>query len=803
MKANPGNRTTLAALVALATTATTQLTLAQESEKEAINALEEVVVTARKTEERLQDVPVAITAITGAMIEATSATGLEDIARQTPGFTYERTVGALGQPSMRGQSQSRITSPVQNVATFFNGIYLQRSYQIDGGLLGLERVEVIKGPQAALFGRNAFSGAINYVTKKPNLDEVEVKVEATYGSDEREELKGYVSIPFNGMGGISLAASTDEFDGTWENDNTASEALSGSALNTEDNLGGYDNDSYMVQLYLLPTDELTIDAFYAKRDSHIENAASYAISTMSAIRAGNTLNCTPFQAGNTNFYLNGSNSLYCGELPSTPEIADGEARPAGLLADRRGYGHDGQSEILGASVGYDLSDSLSLAFDYGHTESDSTNMGSLSGDPVNGTYFGATLFDSRGNGNIESDSYDLRVEWQQDGLRLMAGTFYSDVDDYSWGASFLFAPNSDTPVNYDFFPTGNLLAPGISAEQRDESVSAIYGLAAYDINDRLSATLEARYTTEEITQQAVDFATGTTTGTRYNEEFEYFTPRATVDYAVNADTMAYASVARGVKSGGFNTRATLASEQVYDPETNWTYELGVKGSLGDKLTYDAAFYYTDWTDMQGSRAQTGATVGTALILGNLDGAEVMGFEVSGLYRLTDEVKVNFGFAYSDAEYKSGTKSAVVERALCQSDAFLPADAPACDFVNYDVGGNQVARAPKIQANVGIAYDTELAAGFGLFARADYSYQDKMYTDETNSAYIQARPLLDASIGLSKEGWKLRLWGKNILDEEYVSFAFTTFAPLGQGSGVTYSPLLGDRRTVGATLSYEF
>lgn len=220
---------------------------AQEAHADGASATD-IVVTARKTDEKIADVPLAISAVTGAQLEEIGARGLEEVSRLTPGFTFERTIGTLAQPVMRGQAQTRVTSPVQNVATFFNGVYLQRSYQVDSDLLDIDRVEVVKGPQSALFGRNAFSGAVSIVTRKPDFDEVHARFEGTIGNHDRREVRGSVSAPLGGIAALSLAGSLADFDGTWRNDLTASAALSGPALKTEGNLNGYENRSLLAQI---------------------------------------------------------------------------------------------------------------------------------------------------------------------------------------------------------------------------------------------------------------------------------------------------------------------------------------------------------------------------------------------------------------------------------------------------------------------------------------------------------------------------------------------------------------------------
>jgi len=137
--------------------------------EEEVSAIDEIIVTARRREESLQDVPLAITALDAAALDSVGARGLEDIAARTVGFTYEpfANSGNTGYPVIRGLSTSFVSARVQNVGVFMDGIYLQRQGMFDPGLLDVQRVEVVKGPQNALYGRNAFAGAINYVTGQP------------------------------------------------------------------------------------------------------------------------------------------------------------------------------------------------------------------------------------------------------------------------------------------------------------------------------------------------------------------------------------------------------------------------------------------------------------------------------------------------------------------------------------------------------------------------------------------------------------------------------------------------------------
>ncbi|NBC88576.1 MAG: TonB-dependent receptor plug domain-containing protein, partial [Alphaproteobacteria bacterium] len=155
----------------------------------------QIIVTARTFEEDLQEVPIAVSALEGDALTTRAADDLGDIADNIVGFAFEEFTGLLAQPTIRGQTNLRVTSPVSNVATYLDGIYIQRNYLIDQGLIDLDRVEVIKGPQSALYGRNSFAGVINLVSRTPNLDEIEGYVRGGIGTDEYYEASGTINIP--------------------------------------------------------------------------------------------------------------------------------------------------------------------------------------------------------------------------------------------------------------------------------------------------------------------------------------------------------------------------------------------------------------------------------------------------------------------------------------------------------------------------------------------------------------------------------------------------------------------------------
>jgi iron complex outermembrane receptor protein len=764
---------------------------------------DDLIVTARKTDESILEVPLAISAVTAEQLEQTGARSLDEVSRLTPGFTFERTIGTLAQPVIRGQAQTRVTNPVQNVATFFNGVYLQRSFQVDSDLLDIERVEVVKGPQSALFGRNAFAGAVSIVTRRPDMENFRGRFEATIGNYDRRELRGSLSVPLGGFAAISVAGSLSDFDGTWRNANTGAAALTGDSLVTKGRLNGYENRSVLAQITIQPSDNISIDGFWSHRDIFIESAATYQLSSTFAISRGNAMNCTPFGTP-ASPAANGVNALFCGALPVNPPVGAGDPRRAGLLVDRRSYGQDGQSDVAGATVAVDLTDALSLTYQFGYTNADATNVATLSGDPLNGSAFpfflGQVLFDARGNGTITSKTHELRAQYETSGLRILLGGFAGTVDDFSFGGTAFLAPSSTTDV------FANITTPlsGYGATQRDERNRAVFGLVSLELTDGLRVSAEARQSWERVRQQGVT-AAGARTGTLFEREFRAFTPRFTVDFQPNDNWLIYASAAKGAKVGGFNvptaTNPLTAAQQVFLPESNWTYELGVKGTLLDRVvTLEAAVFHTDWSNLQGNQS---VNLGQPAIIRNLAGANVDGFELTAIIRPTRSLTFNAGLAYANSRFAAGTVDDTIPRALCASLATCP----TTGVYSSDISGRSIPRAPELQFNGGVTYRQPIGSMFGsdvdLVSRVDVSVTGRQYTDNTNTAYVPSRELVDANIGLTSDTWSVRLWAKNLFDKQYPAYAFTTFAGSGAGSGVTYGTLLGDRRTIGATVSFNF
>lgn len=736
--------------------------------------LEEIVVTARKVEESVQDISLSISAFTADEISRRSIQELEDIALATPGLTFEDySNGGFGTPTIRGASQIVLTQLEQNVSTYLDGVYIPRQYAVDVGTTDLERIEVVKGPQSALYGANAFLGAINYVSKSADLEEFSADIGATIGDDDRQDFSAAVSVPLIPEKlAVRVAAAVSEYDGDFVNDFVSTAVVS---PGTTGNIGGWDNESYEIDIVAQPTERLSFDFGYKKYDVLSETKAQTRVST-----AGNDLNCGGLLFG---FLPN----TFCGELPSTP-IAAFTGEPTGFLIDPRSFGIDSETDFLTAGGTYEINDALSVTYQYGSIEGEVISAGQFDRDLSLGTTlpflpFPVNAFSQTPIGDFDYDSHEIRLEYAADsGITGLLGFFTSDGVDFDGSSNTIAIPG--TPIVALDEP-----GPGGSDITTTTDIDAIFGRISIPLSEKLVLGLEARYTdeTKELVNAGVQSPTF---------EDDYTTSRISLDYSVSDDSLLYFSVAEGVKSGGQNASSTTlleADELTYGSDENTSIEIGSKNTfLNGALQLNAAIYHIDWSDLQIQTLPRNATNPLALgILTNLGSAESTGAELDVAYVLNENWSFNGSLAVNDATYDDGTISQrIVRLGLC-ADGSCPIDG--------NLGGNSLPRTSDTQWSIGAMYEGIIGGNTDYFIRADYSGQDEQYVSELNTAIIPSREILNLRAGISRESWSAELWVKNATDEEYVSNAL--YIPLG--FQVDYVTSFGNLRRIGLDLKYSF
>lgn len=784
----------------MATSATAGLmiagaTAASAQDEEGASESGMIIVTARKVEESLQEIPGAITAFDAEAIQRKSISELEDIALLTPGLVFEDfSNGGFGTPTIRGTTQFSINNLEQNVSTFIDGIYIPRQYAVDIGSTNIERIEVVKGPQSALYGANAFAGAINYVTTNRSLTEISAGAKLEVSENKGLDISGNLSVPLiDNRLAMRFGIGFSEYDGDWKNNFPNAATVN---PGTNGRIGGYDNRSLTVGASFSPVDAVKIDFDYYNFNISSESRAQYRLD-----RAAGDFNCSVGGLSFVGFPVFGfqpaaaENQLFCGELSVDPPAPPGSVGfPEGYVIDPLSFGLESESNIYRVNVEVDLTDQITANYLFGHSSGDVFSAGQSARNPIDGDLFrGAVVFPFSLNpiGFYEYDSHELRLQYQSDsGIYIMVGGFYQDGDDqdFSTGANFFGAPPTEPFTSIPSFATP-------SDTFTNTKTKAIFGRVSVPLMDeRLVFELEGRYTDEEKTQ--IDL----TSPDPYLYSDKYFTPRANVSFKITDDNLLYASVAKGIKSGGINNSnlpgglPLLAEEQFYGPDTNWTYEIGMKNTfMNGMATLNLAAFYIDWSDLQLSVSPTGGGQTTTLITQNIGGASIKGLELEGAIEPVEGLVLNAGLAYIDATYDDGTISSRILRGnLC-------GDGTVCN-ANGDVGGNDLQRTSKVQWNVGASFDTPISDSLEFFSRVDVAGQSKQYASEINVATIEPRVLTNGRLGVRGDRWSFSIWGKNLFDKKYVSNSFYIG---GSPFFSVYVPTAGNRRRLGATITFDY
>ncbi len=726
-----------------------------------------IIVTARKREESLQDVPISITAISGDELREQNAFSFEDIAQSTPGLTFEEAAG-VSAPTIRGLAQTDQGAFTSNVGIFLDGVFLNSRSSIEFANLDIARVEVLKGPQSALYGRDTFAGAINYVTREPEFGSFGGYVQGDIGSDERYGLKGSLNIPIGEAVAVRLFGGYSSFDGTIENERGG------------DNLGGYDKRlTFGGSIYAEPTDGMRIKVFFARNEVEEDQPP---------------LRRTPFTANTAGTEITNANgtffTLFEGDVP-TFETVD---------LDPRGVGNDGYLNLGYFNIEMDLP-FATFTGNYSYSESSYSTFIDNGGDatainrplsPFLATPYSAQFFTNQSGDASRQHAVEMKFTSREDSdiFWTVGGSFY---DLATGGITSSFATLLADPSTTEIITR--------VPRRLEQEAFAIYGALTVPIGDRLNIGGEIRYTDESQLQTGITeifFIPGfPVITTSDGVDFDYWTGRVSVDYEVAPDVLVYGYAARGLKTGGINVgRPEDDPFFQFDPETNWTYELGVKSQLWDgRATVNAAVFYIDWQNVQ-IRAPGSLTTVNAVINGS--SATSKGIEVDTAIQVTDNFTVTAAASYTDPTYDSGFQDGRLN-AACPA---LVATPTAC---TTDVGGNQITRTSKFQFYGSATYEIpDVVGDFGAFVRADYSHRGKQFPLGANLARTGAIDLVNARIGLRSDTYTIAAWVDNLFDKEYNARVLMLGSPTAPIPGAVQANVFrGNGRTFGLTASANF
>jgi iron complex outermembrane recepter protein len=755
------------AIAALSSTAMPQQLMAAEESF----ALEEIVVTARRKAEDLQSTPVAVKAFGADDIEQRSIRNIEDVGQLVPNVVIApdaQAGSAAANIYIRGigQQDFRIfTDPA--VTMYVDGVLIPRAI---GGLLNVldvERVEVLKGPQGTLFGKNTVAGAIKLESKRPTED-FGGAVNVTLGEDQRLDIGASVNIPLSDQLFSKVALNKRSSDGWGEAEPSQTEfgVVPGDQKRADE-----DMRTGLVQLQWLGDNTEALWSFDSTR-SRSNGSPRHPIAPSASLSPINLV-------GAYNATVQG--------LSLPLPLADESSVPSDNYTTSSKFDEKANMDVWGTSLAltWDLDDlTLKSITSYRELE---TEIG------IDLDALQARIFDQ----SEENEQQQIGQEIQLSGVAL------DDQLDWITGL-FYFSESGKRDVTAQRL--GDLLdlglggvVPGISNDFRRNTVTeldtasyAVFGQGTYRFNDIISMTAGLRWSREEKTLSGVQkYATGfpeerIVAQGKNSDSWESVTPRLSVEFQLSDELMTYISAAQGFKSGGFNGRLTAAVDNggilPYDPEEVWTYELGLRSEWWDnRLRLNATAFQSDYSDIQTETTEVidGDVVNT---VGNAAKAKIKGVELDLIAQLTTHIRLDASVGYIDAKYTEIGETAVD----IDADTVFP-------------------RTPEWSATLGIEYGYALSNGHDLNARVDISYQGDSYSD-INPAHEPSIDLELDSYTLTNvrldyvipDDWKISLYAKNLTDKEYrVNAGFLT-----SGVGAGYE-IYGAPRQAGVSVKKYF
>ena len=706
------------------------------------NILEEVTVTAQKREQAVTDVPISIVALSTAMIRANNVEDPKDISFLVSNMDIKGAGLGDANPAVtiRGIGMNNFNSNNNPaVGVYINEIFMSSPAMISLAMMDVERIEVLKGPQGTLYGRNSSGGAINIINMKPTWEKDgfalltlgnynKIRFEGAAGNAFSETLAGRVSVLYDRQGkSWHKNVVTGEDWGSSKN-----YGVRGQLAYNKDRLSWNLGLEYMKQDIVNPP-----FTYFTMFD------APGSFSPCSATITGVPNNEDCFDV--------------LGFTDTTDDDQYTHFKARDSLPDT-----NVDSDVFGST--------FRLDYDF-----ENATLTSVTGYVTQDRFFGDdiwsqpnSMFSGGHDEEFDQVSTELRLAGDNQRMNWLAGLFFSN-DKFK---SFNFANSED--VFGAFFG----LSPVEWVNDQDTTAWAAFGSIDWLLSDRWTLTTGLRYTDE-----SVDFTGGTSatvlgtdivvplTWTDDTFSDDQVTWRVAAEFRPNDDLLTYGSISTGFKSGGFFGDFTIDPRELepFDSETVTAYELGAKQTAaGGKVQLNGAIFYYDYKDIQ-----TIVPAAFGFRLGNLEQADIYGVDVDLLAVPTDRLSLRFGAGYLHSEVSSV-------------------------FPEFD--GNELPNAPKWQLTGGARYEFPVSDTLSLAFQADVKYFGDTFRSANNTpmgstesfTVFNGRVVLLQTVGQ----WQVDLWGKNLFGEDYFQEAFDTFDPLG-----ATAKLPGDPRTYGISFQY--
>ena len=748
-------------------------------------AAEEIIVTARKTTERLQDAPLAVSVVGADKIDRLGFNSITDLSRAVAGLVFDDSFGRdANRPVIRGQANILGDS---GVAFFIDGIYFNGSladYDVDT----IARIEVAKGPQSALYGRNTYSGAINIISKTPT-DKWSGRIQADISEGAVYDVTAAISGPIAPGLGIAVGGRFFENEGLFTN------TFDNSPIGVQQTRSGYGMLKY--------DDGGPIRA--SLRANY--NATKDGQPAIFATDANNN-NCLRDNGA----LFRGNGRYFCGVIQPQPIATDyvRQFSPGDFV------GNEIDTLNTGLNIDVDLSDSLTLTSLTGYNNRVATTRTDGDYSPFNfqgvifstfpvgpGVFSAASqksdfTFSSRSK---RTDwSQELRLEYKKDRARILLGGYYFDQDVQT-------NDNRVLPANAQALADANMAAARAAAcarnpacrvilpdtsrlvESRNNSTDnirnwAIFGSVQYDLTEQFSITAEGRYQEERIrtfAQSASAQAGNIGNPVRAEATFKKFLPRVTLSYKVTPDNLLYAVYAQGQKPGGFNGASAISIGKVsFGPEDVESFEIGSKNSFLDGgLTLNLAFFHNNIDGYQ--LTQPVQVVNpplppvTTSAIENAGDARINGFEIELSARPSREITLTANYAYADAKFRrgfdenQGVLNDVADDGLvnCSTGDQFPS-ITGCQSLFGNITGKRVPRAPQHSVFVDFDYRREIGSSgwtgfFGINAYLLSTSFDQVH----NLASTGDSVVSDARLGVQNKNFRLQFYVRNLFDEDAV------------------------------------
>ena len=699
------------------------------------NDISEILVTARRREESLQTTPLSITALGSEQLSQRSIEIISDIDAFAPNLSFDHSAGISGSMNsasiyMRGIGQSDFlltTDP--GVGIYLDGVNISRSMGSVLDVVDLEQIEVLRGPQGTLFGKNTIGGAILLSSKVPT-DEFEGSAEVTFGNYERADAKVNLNIPItdNLLSRVTL--------GTFNKDGYADRIVVG------DKLGSQYTNTARASLRWLPTLDTAIDFhtdYTQSRGASVPNSVIIVDANASAISGA----YNAFAAANNFIPGFGMGIPYDQRFQTADPY---ETYATGPNANK----HD----IWGAS--------LTLTHEF-----ENVTLKSITGYRTFDSFFGRDPDGSPITIIHTTDDVTHR-EFSQE--ITLSGFSFDDKLDWLFGIYFIDEKGEDNitvPIVPDLFSleehpiSGNpnpLFGVPLSVNgltRIDQQSYAAFGHMNLSLTDQLRVSFGARYTHEEkyvmVGQKFTDFGVFIVADPDDENSFNNLSPRVGVDYQVNGDFMIYASYSQGFKSGGYTGRYVVPAESLrpFREETVSTYEVGFKSEFADgRLRLNGSAYFSEYDDMQLLVFKE-----IAPQTRNAAEGEIKGFEIETYIQASESLLIDLAIGYTDAEYK---KIGVEDF----DDITIPVTL-----------NDKFVDTPEWDINLGIQYIKNVANLGRMTLRIDYSYRTEYANDAINTPQLMQDDVgllnLKAAYEDERERWSISVFAKNVTDKDVI------------------------------------